>query len=320
MPPRVQPRLFFGTVLGGLLLVFGCPANAGFGSGGTTGASNENGVSGTTGTAAAAAASAGGGGRTVSVARSAAPAESGRAIPAAGGAVAREAAVQNGAVQERAMVANQAAYRNGESSASAREANGAEYRATARPANAWTDSRGTAVGRGPGYYAGHQNVNRQNGNHRPRNYQPYLVRYYGGYFPVYVDVPVDYYAPNIDAGYDGGPSVVPDPGNGVAPVIPPSTLNVSAPDDTTSQPDANAANPAPNATPDGSQTPNPAIGPDSLVEAVQAELTRRGYYQGKVDAMFRPDTEAAVRHFQQDNYLAPTGHLNEPTLHALNLD
>jgi hypothetical protein len=61
-------------------------------------------------------------------------------------------------------------------------------------------------------------------------------------------------------------------------------------------------------------------GPDSLVEAVQAELARRGYFTGKVDAMYGPSTREALRRFQTDMGLAATGRVNEATMHALRLD
>jgi hypothetical protein len=315
MPSSVQANLFYGAILGGLTVGLGGTANAGFGGPGATGTTTSG-----TATAATSGVAAGGG-------RSAAPAETGRA-PQGNGSVAREAAVQNAAAQpQRAAVANQAAYhrvanqasyRTGEAFSNDRVPSSTENRETTRPANAWTDAAG--AGRQPGFYTGHLVGSHHNGYRRSPGSQNYLYRYYGGYYPIYVDVPVVYYAPDFETGYDGGPNVVPDPGNGVAPVIPPSSISVSPQDDSAAQPDGSAATPAPDVAQDGGHAPNPSIGPDSLVEAVQTELTRRGYYQGKVDAMFRADTEAALRHFQQDNYLAPTGHLNEPTLHALNLD
>ncbi len=192
---------------------------------------------------------------------------------------------------------------------------GARY--PVRYGNPWTDPAGTGL-RQQG------NGGRQNGYpRRNRPFLPYLYQYYGGYYPVYVDVPVygdDVYGgPVVTPGYDAGAAVTPDSGS-VSGVIPPSTITIPADNGNAAQPDADAANAGQNASASPSPTPNPAIGPDSLVEAVQTELTRRGYYQGKIDSMFKPDTEAALRRFQQDNYLAPTGHINEPTLHALNLD
>ena len=61
-------------------------------------------------------------------------------------------------------------------------------------------------------------------------------------------------------------------------------------------------------------------GPDSLVEAVQAELSRRGYFGGKVDAVYNAATHTAIQRFQADQQLPATGRINEATLHALQLD
>lgn len=66
--------------------------------------------------------------------------------------------------------------------------------------------------------------------------------------------------------------------------------------------------------------PAAETGPDSLVEAVQSELARRGYFGGKVDATYDEPTKAALRRFQMDRQLAVTGRINEATLHALQLD
>ena len=61
-------------------------------------------------------------------------------------------------------------------------------------------------------------------------------------------------------------------------------------------------------------------GPDSLVEAVQAELSRRGYFGGEIDAVYNAATHAAIERFQADQRLPATGRINEATLHALELD
>ena len=83
-------------------------------------------------------------------------------------------------------------------------------------------------------------------------------------------------------------------------------------------PDAPAVGPQGPASADRSQgTPQ---GPDSLVEAVQDELSRRGYLEGKPDAVYTPATKDAIRRFQTDNHLPATGRINEATLHALHLD
>ena len=83
-------------------------------------------------------------------------------------------------------------------------------------------------------------------------------------------------------------------------------------------PDATPAQPA---SPDAKASSGAlSNGPDSLIEAVQAELARRGYFGGKVDAMYGPTTREALRRFQTDSGLAATGRINEATMHALELD
>ncbi len=136
-------------------------------------------------------------------------------------------------------------------------------------------------------------------------YAPYIAYYGGGYEGAY-----PYYA---DGSY-------PDVGNGGTPTVTPQYGDQGQ--------DANndQRDPAPQTVP---QNPNgnanvqptvPNNGPDSLVEAVQQELIRRGYFAGKVDAMYGPDTKEALRKFQQDHHLADSGLINEATLHALQLD
>ena len=62
------------------------------------------------------------------------------------------------------------------------------------------------------------------------------------------------------------------------------------------------------------------VSSDTLVESVQNELAKRGYYGGKVDSMYNDATRAALKRFQTDQQLAVTGRINEATLHALQLD
>ena len=86
-----------------------------------------------------------------------------------------------------------------------------------------------------------------------------------------------------------------------------------------SLPDAPAVGPQAPGSADRS-TGNQQQGPDSLVEAVQSELARRGYFEGQPDSMYGPATREAIRRFQSDQHLPATGRINEATLHALKLD
>ena len=144
-------------------------------------------------------------------------------------------------------------------------------------------------------------------------YAPYLG-YYGGYAGAY-----PYYNDGANSDISNGAIGY---GNGA---------DVVAPEYTDQGRDASGSqqqqqNPAPQANPQiqngnsAAQGTIPNNGPDSLVEAVQQELIRRGYFGGKVDAMYGPDTKDALRKFQQDHHLADTGLINEATLHALQLD
>ena len=303
----MQPRnSAWAAMVGGLLMAAGHLHANGFGGGneamGTATAS--------TGAAVSAGGSRGGVGVQTTGAVRSAPMESGRAYQPAAQSDTRGASSGN-SLRERAMVdGNQPILR------------GNTFVADRRPVaagNAWTEGSQTAQQQQQRGYSYYQSNNRQHGYRRAARPYPYLYQYYGGYYPVYIDVPV-YYQGDLDANgdYDGGPSATIDNGNAPSPNV------AVVPQDSSNQPAATANPAAPAAQSDAAQgngsTAQPSLGPDSLVEAVQAELTRRGYYQGKVDAMFSSDTAASLRRFQQDNYLAPTGHLNEPTLHALNLD
>ncbi len=135
------------------------------------------------------------------------------------------------------------------------------------------------------------------------SYAPYIG--YGGAYP--------YYADGTDS----------DVGNSY-----PNTVGTVTPQYADQGQDANGSpqNPAPQPASQAqngnanAQSSVPNNGPDSLVEAVQQELIRRGYFGGKVDAMYGPDTKEALRKFQQDHHLADSGLINEATLHALQLD
>jgi Putative peptidoglycan binding domain len=59
---------------------------------------------------------------------------------------------------------------------------------------------------------------------------------------------------------------------------------------------------------------------DSPVAAAQERLARMGYYHGKIDGAFGPETQRAVQAFQRDHALNPTGYLTMDTRRALGLD
>jgi len=55
------------------------------------------------------------------------------------------------------------------------------------------------------------------------------------------------------------------------------------------------------------------------IMAMQQRLNERGFFAGRVDGLWGPDTSAAVRSFQQKNSLPSTGQLDEGTLQALGI-
>ena len=44
-----------------------------------------------------------------------------------------------------------------------------------------------------------------------------------------------------------------------------------------------------------------------LAKLLQKTLSRLGYYAGEIDGIFGEQTEEAVKQFQQDNQIPPTG-------------
>ena len=156
-------------------------------------------------------------------------------------------------------------------------------------------------------------------------YYPYLYNNYGyaGYGNYgYGDGLAGYSGLNTDASVAdlGAPDFSNNPNNYYSYVAPEQDApNTDAPAASTSPlPDAPAVGPqSPSAT-DKSAGIN--LGPDSLVEAVQNELSHRGYFDGKPDSMYTPATKEAIRRFQTDQNLPATGRINEATLHALHLD
>jgi putative peptidoglycan binding protein len=57
----------------------------------------------------------------------------------------------------------------------------------------------------------------------------------------------------------------------------------------------------------------------STVGAAQAQLSRQGYYQGKIDGVYGAATRRAVMRYQSDHGLRVTGSLSADTLQALGL-
>jgi len=62
----------------------------------------------------------------------------------------------------------------------------------------------------------------------------------------------------------------------------------------------------------------PALSHD-MVQQVQTRLQRAGNYNGSIDGLWGPATEAGVRSYQQQHNLNATGQLDGDTLASLNL-
>ena len=161
-----------------------------------------------------------------------------------------------------------------------------------------------------------------NGNfrYRPNGYYPYFGIFGFPFFGT--DFGYGYYGDGYGNGNLNGDNTLGNNDQSVATMdsgpAPADQPAAQAGPDSQDQPNATPAQPA---SPDAKAASGAASnGPDSLIEAVQAELARRGYFAGKVNAMYGPTTREALRRFQTDEGLAATGRINEATLHALELD
>ena len=66
------------------------------------------------------------------------------------------------------------------------------------------------------------------------------------------------------------------------------------------------------------QTANSEMSPD-MIRKVQQNLKQAGLYKARVDGVWGPQTEAAVRDYQQQHNMNASGQLDEQTLDAMNL-
>jgi len=57
----------------------------------------------------------------------------------------------------------------------------------------------------------------------------------------------------------------------------------------------------------------------ALVKTVQEALASRGYFPGRIDEVYGPQTESAVIKFQADHGLVPDGEVGELTFAALGI-
>jgi peptidoglycan hydrolase-like protein with peptidoglycan-binding domain len=57
--------------------------------------------------------------------------------------------------------------------------------------------------------------------------------------------------------------------------------------------------------------------PGEIINDIQRELARRGYYDGVIDGFYGPKTDAAIRDFEQGAALKPSSEPNEALLQAI---
>ena len=77
------------------------------------------------------------------------------------------------------------------------------------------------------------------------------------------------------------------------------------------------ADPAPAPTPSKATAPSGSRMPGEIIGDIQRELVRRGYYDGVVDGLYGPKTDAAIRDFEQAAGLKPSTEPNEALLQAM---
>lgn len=65
------------------------------------------------------------------------------------------------------------------------------------------------------------------------------------------------------------------------------------------------------------QQPAPVRSNGEIIADIQRELTRRGFYDGTVDGLYGPKTDAAIRDFEQAAGLKPSAEPNEALLRAI---
>jgi peptidoglycan hydrolase-like protein with peptidoglycan-binding domain len=65
------------------------------------------------------------------------------------------------------------------------------------------------------------------------------------------------------------------------------------------------------------KSPSAPRPPGEIINDIQRELARRGYYDGVVDGLYGPKTDAAIRDFEQATALKPSTEPNEALLQSI---
>ena len=71
------------------------------------------------------------------------------------------------------------------------------------------------------------------------------------------------------------------------------------------------------ATPAKAAAPAAPRTPGEIINDIQRELARRGYYEGAVDGLYGPRTDGAIRDFEHASGLKPSTEPNEALLQAI---
>jgi peptidoglycan hydrolase-like protein with peptidoglycan-binding domain len=77
------------------------------------------------------------------------------------------------------------------------------------------------------------------------------------------------------------------------------------------------ADPAPAPAPAKAAVPAAPRTPGEIINDIQRELARRGYYDGTLDGLYGPKTDGAIRDFEQAAGLKPSTEPNEALLQAI---
>jgi peptidoglycan hydrolase-like protein with peptidoglycan-binding domain len=87
--------------------------------------------------------------------------------------------------------------------------------------------------------------------------------------------------------------------------------------ETTSVPRLRPLEPAAASAPTKIAAPSAPRSPGEIINDIQRELARRGYYDGVIDGLYGPKTDAAIRDFEQAAGLKPSTEPNEALLQAM---
>src|SRR6266851_870367 len=97
----------------------------------------------------------------------------------------------------------------------------------------------------------------------------------------------------------------------------PGPVKTAAVTESTSVPRPRPLEPAAPAAPSKVAAPAAPRSPGEIINDIQRELARRGYYDGVSDGLYGPKTDAAIRDFEQAAGLKPSTEPNEALLQAI---